>query len=441
MMGCGIDKESPPPLSSTAGKGQLDLSFNSNGYLSINNVAGGNGHDEIHGMAVDNQDRILAVGRSYNGSGNYDMIVLRLDLNGNLDSTFNGNGKLIHNNAAGGNSHDAGYGIVIDSNDDIFITGTSINSSGNYDMVVWKLTSSGSLDTTFNSTGIFVHDDAAGGGLHDQGSGITLDNTGKVVVVGFSDQSPMNRDLAVWKLTPAGSLDTTFDSDGFVTHDGAAGGNNDFGKAVKVNKANKIYVTGGSDSTVNSGDMAVWRFSATGTLDTTFNGSGFFTHNNAAGGSSFDEGSALAIDSSGSIYITGYSRNARGNNDMVIWKITSNGQLDTSFSSNGHVEFDVSKVFGGATNDTGENIMIDSNGKIIVVGSGNEDFCFWRYNTDGTLDTTFDNDGFFSHDSAAGGFGEDSGLAIVKDSLERYYIGGFSENNNGNFDATFWRFR
>lgn len=441
LSACGIDKESPPPLSSTRGTGELDLTFNGNGFLTINNTAGGNGNDEIYALTVDSHDRVIGVGRSFNASGNYDLAVWRLDMNGNLDTSFSGDGKFTHNNAAGGNDDESGYGVVVDANDDIYICGTSLNGSGDYDMVVWKLTSSGNLDSSFNGTGIFVHNNAAGGSLHDQGSGIALDNLGKIVVAGFSDQTPTNRDLAIWKLTTAGVLDTGFDGDGIVTHDGAAGGENDFGEAVAINMANQIFVAGGSESASNSGDMAIWKFSATGNLDTTYNGQGFLTHDNAAGGSGFDAATDLVIDSVGSVYATGYSRNGNGNNDMVIWKTTANGVLDPGFSADGYTHFDVSLVKGGTSNDTGEGIMIDSTGKIVVVGSGRDDFWIWRYSTNGNLDMTFNATGYFSQDSAAGGFAVDSGVAVSKDSLDRFYIGGFSENSAGNFDATFWRFR
>ena len=126
---------------------------------------------------------------------------------------------------------------------------------------------------------------------------------------------------------------------------------------------------------------------------------------------------------------------------MVIWKLANTGSLDTTFSSDGIVTFDVSAITGGATNDTGESIMIDSENRIVISGSGNDDMCVWRYSLDGVLDTDFNTDGFFSHDSAAGGFAIDSGTSVVEDSFNRLYIGGFSENASGDFDATFWRMK
>jgi hypothetical protein len=55
----------------------------------------------------------------------------------------------------------------------------------------------GVLDTTFDSDGIVVHDNAAGGNSHDLGNSIYVDNTGKIYVTGTSYGS--NADMVIWK--------------------------------------------------------------------------------------------------------------------------------------------------------------------------------------------------------------------------------------------------
>ena len=435
LSSCGIDKESPPPLSSVNNSGELDTTFNGNGYLTIDGSAGGSANDEIYDIAVDSQDRIIAVGSSVNGSGDADLAVWRLTASGSLDTSFGSGGVFVHDSAAGGSSTDIGYSVVLDSSDKIYITGTSLNGSANFDMVVWKLTSSGTLDTSFAGTGVFVHNSAAGGNAHDQGTGITLNNNNKIIVTGFSDQTATNRDMAAWQLTTAGVLDTSFSGDGVFIHDSAAGGEDDNGNSVITDSLGNIIIVGRSDSVANLGDMTVWKLSSSGVLDTAFNGSGFFTQNDAAGGSGFDSATDIILDSSGRYYVTGYSRNASGNNDMVLWKLLSTGSLDTTFNAVGFVTYDA----GNNSNDTGEALIVDSEDRIVVSGSGGANLSVWRYNTDGSLDSNFNTDGFFSHDSAAGGFAIDSGTSVVEDSLNRLYFGGFSENASGDLDATFWR--
>lgn len=440
ISGCGIDKEGAPPASSVLSQGELDLSYYDRGFNILNNAAGGNGDDQISQLVQDSNGRLIAVGSSINSSGNLDLAVWRFSEDGVLDSSFSGDGVFTHNNAAGGSGDDAGMSAVVTTNGTIYVTGYSTNGIGNRDMVVWKIKSNGQLDTTFSGTGYLVHNGAAGGNLEDVGQKIAA-VTGGVIVVGYSDQAPGNRDLAVWKVLSNGTLDTTFSGVGFTTHDGAGGGVQEWGNDLAIDLSGNIFVVGQAETAGFSYDMALWKFSRLGVLDTTFKGQGWITHNNAAGGSGIDTGIAMIRNDEGSLFITGYSRNNRGDNDMVLWKYHPNGDLDTSFNGVGFTVFDVASIYGGSSNDMGQSLIIDNEGKIVVAGNGYSDLCIWRYNPDGQLDEDFNVDGFFSHDSAAGGFGFDTGATVIQDSLNRIYVGGSSTNNSGNLDAVLWRFQ
>lgn len=441
LSSCGIDKESPPPQSSVLNAGELDISFFGNGILTINNSAGGNDDDEIFDVTTDSAGRTIAVGRSLSAGADSDLVVYRLTTDGLLDATFSGDGVFVHDNAAGGTGNDVGYDVITGPMNEIYVTGASLNGSGNMDMAVWKITSTGVLDTSFNGSGVFTHDNAAGGNLQDQGNAIKLDSFGNVIVAGYSDQTLTNRDMAVWKIQSNGSLDTSFDGDGYLTSDALGAGADETANDIALDVLNNILVVGTFDAGGSSNDMAVWKFSSTGVLDTSFNGSGTFTHNSAAGGNNFDAANAIVLDNNGNLYITGYSRNLSSNNDMVIWKLLPAGTLDLTFDSDGIALFDVSAIFGGSSNDTGEDIILDSQGRLVIAGTGNDDFCAWRYNADGTIDTNFNTDGFFSNDSAAGGFGIDAGTSVTEDNLNRLYFGGYSRSNSNNFDTAIWRMK
>jgi uncharacterized delta-60 repeat protein len=118
---------------------------------------------------------------------------------GVLDTSFNGTGFVVHNNAAGGNSDDYGNSIYVDNTGKIYVTGSSKNSSGNYDMVIWRYNSNGSLDSSFGNNGIVVHNNAAGGNGSDIGKSIYVDSNGKIYVIGFSWNSSNNYDMVIWK--------------------------------------------------------------------------------------------------------------------------------------------------------------------------------------------------------------------------------------------------
>jgi uncharacterized delta-60 repeat protein len=188
----------------------------------------------------------------------------------------------------------------------------------------------GVLDTSFNGTGIVVHNNAAGGSASDWGNSIYVDSNGKIYVTGYS-WNGSNEDMVIWRYNSSGSLDSSFNptgtTPGIVVHDNAAGSNSedsdDRGNSIYVDSNGKIYVTGYSYNDSND-DMVIWRYNSNGTLDTSFGNNGIVVHHNAAGGNSDDRGNSIYVDSTGKIYVTGYSYND-SNTDMVICRYNSNG--------------------------------------------------------------------------------------------------------------------
>ena len=65
--------------------------------------------------------------------------------------------------------------------------------------------------------------------------------------------------------------------------------------------------------------MTIWRYNSEGTLNTGFNSTGYVVHDSAAGGSGDDSGYGIAVDSSGRILVAGYSYNG-SSDDMAIWR-------------------------------------------------------------------------------------------------------------------------
>lgn len=118
---------------------------------------------------------------------------------GTLDVTFNGKGYFTHDSAAGGNDNDDGQAVAVQSDGKMIVAGYSVNA--NSDMAVWRLNTDGSLDATFGTNGYFTHDNAAGGLTDsDQGYAIALQSDGKILVAGVSANG--FSDMAVWRLWP-----------------------------------------------------------------------------------------------------------------------------------------------------------------------------------------------------------------------------------------------
>jgi uncharacterized delta-60 repeat protein len=188
-------------------------------------------------------------------------------------------------------------------------------------------------------------------------------------------------------LAAPGDLDTTFSGDGKVVTDISAG-SVDWVGAIAIQSNGKILVGGSSND-----DIVVARYNPNGTLDTTFSGDGKQI-TNFGGAESAEE---IAIQSNGKIVVTGTSCLTGGwpdgDCDAVVARYNSGGALDATFNADGKLRTD----FGGGTNGTWGGLSIQSDGKIVVAGymhnGANFDIAAYRYNTNGTLDTTFSGDG------------------------------------------------
>ena len=195
--------------------------------------------------------------------------------------------------------------------------------------------------------------------------------------------------------TGPGDLDTTFGTGGKVTTDF---GGSPVGFSVAIQSDGKIVVAGYSNVGGTFG-FALARYNTNGSLDATFGTGGKVTTN--YGGD--DRGYSLAIQSDGKIVVAGYS-NAGGTFDFALARYNTNGSLDTSFSAGGKVTTD----FGGS-DDLGRSVALQGDGKIVVAGDSNVgstfDFALARYNTNGSLDTSFGAGGKVTTDFGGSGDG------------------------------------
>jgi uncharacterized delta-60 repeat protein len=182
------------------------------------------------------------------------------------------------------------------------------------------------------------------------------------------------------------SLDKYFGNNGEVITDIGSVGS--IGQSIAIQPDDKIIVGGYTSHDGLNYDFALVRYHANGILDHTFGIEGkVFT----PVGRSADFGKAITLQADGKILLGGYSSNGN-NSDFALVRYNSNGCLDFNFGENGKVVTDI-----GGFNDYGKSIAIQSNGKIVVTGesyNGNDyDFATIRYNSDGSLDNTFANNG------------------------------------------------
>ena len=169
---------------------------------------------------------------------------------GDLDTSFAGNGKKTIN--FGG--IDKPHAVLVQPNGRIVVAGGGA-AAGSF--CVARLRSNGLLDTTFGTRGKRAIDF---GGDEESAFGAALQPDGKIVLAGDSDFR-----VAVARLKPNGSLDTTFSGDGKTLFSWGAIGR---ATAVLVLPNGKILVAGFSGP--EGGNIQVARLNANGALDTTF---------------------------------------------------------------------------------------------------------------------------------------------------------------------------
>ena len=465
--------------------GQPDNSFNGNGKQTTDV-----GSDELIGNSAGLQSngKILVAGYTQNGGLN-DFAVVRFNINGTIDNTFNGTGTVTTDF---NNTDDYAGSIAIQSDDKILVAGYSFinyppnitaqhlavaryNSDGsldnsfanggklsgdsaqkytrfnataiqadgkvlaagyawngnNYDFAVIRYTVNGIPDTSFGNNGILLTDF----GSDDEAGSIALQPDGKIIVGGFTGN--VNHQFAVARYTVNGSLDNTFNGNGLQAF---PMGYADIFGAVALQPDGKIVMAGSTYTDVNydSAFFAIARLNNDGSPDNTFGTNGKQL-NQLQSSASFAYSVAIQKDTqivaAGRVIIN-------GQNNFALIRYTKNGSLDTTFSNDG-----MQSSVVGSDAYTGQGVAIEPDGKIVLAGyreslsGGTSSFAMARYNIDGSLDSGFGNSGFQTTDISSN---LDLTNAIAINSDGRIAVGG-SDNNfavvlykiNGTPDSTF----
>ncbi|MEW6027280.1 MAG: delta-60 repeat domain-containing protein [Planctomycetota bacterium] len=281
------------------------------------------------------------------------------------------------------------------------------------------LFSTGVLDASFGNAGVVtttIETDC-------RAYAIARQSDGKIVLAGYAGGLYYNFALA--RYNTDGSLDTTFDTDGVVTATTATYGG--IAKAVAIQTDGKIVVAGNSEEAPGT-NFTLVRYNTNGSLDADFGTGGVITHTIGNGN---EEIRAIAIQTDGKIVAVGWANNPI--DCMAMARYNTNGTLDTGFDSDGIV----TTTFGA--NDSFFGIAIQSDGKIVAsgqsYGGGKFNFAAVRYNTDGSLDNTFDSDGVVTTTIGTNALGK--AMALQPDG--KIVVAGYS-NNGVAFDFTAVRY-
>ncbi len=229
----------------------------------------------------------------------------------------------------------------------------------------------GSLDNSFGVGGLVTTSFTAG---DDVGSGIAVQADGKIVVVGTSDDGSGTLEFAVARFNDDGSPDNTFDVDGRVTLSFTAG--DDVGSGIAVQSDGKIVVVGTTDD-LSTTWLAVARFTVNGSLDPSFGVGGTVLSISSSNGD--DMGSGNAVQSDDRTVVVGSSDDGSGKWRFVVARFNIDASFPDPASDSGKA---ITSFTAG--DDVGSGIAVQSDGRIVVVGtaddgSGDSDFAVARY--------------------------------------------------------------
>ncbi len=273
-----------------------------------------------------------------------------------------------------------------------------VTGSCDIGMILIRFNADGSFDQSFNKNGVVIDNFYT----NDVHSVIAQDN-GKITVIGGSGTGRVQ----LSRYNQDGSVDTSFDNDGRVEM-----GSDIYVESGIVQDDGKIVVVAHSSSK----EPTIMRYNSNGSLDTSFDDDGKIETNN---------GYSVAVQSDGKILV-----GSRSNSNYLLMRYNENGSLDTSFDGDGKVEY------YSANSGYILSIAVQSNGKIIATGGdqyyGNG--TLFRYNSDGSLDTSFSKSGLVGLASV----GRD--VKIQGDGKILVVIGGFTTmryNTDGTLDTSF----
>ena len=394
------------PIEIFAQPGALDLTFGINGIVTTSiDTNSANGYS----VAIQTDGKIVMVGNS-GPTINRDFAIVRYNTNGTLDNSFGNNGIVTTDIGA---ESDEAYDVAIQSDGKILVVGHS--KFGQYnDFSAVRYNTDGSLDSTFSNDGKV----STSLGTYDYAYSVVIQNDGKIILGGTSYDAFTNQFFALVRYNSDGSLDSTFDNDGKVTTlyniygDGA---NN-----LTIQTDGKIVVVGMSRNSLNS-DLAVLRYNSNGSLDPTFDFDGIAT-------TSFSDGNdgalSVAIQNDGKILVAGASSIGNNNFNFAMARYNTNGSLDLTFNNDGIVTTPI----GNSAN--GYSVALQSDGKIILGGFSssvnNSDFTLARYNTNGSLDSNFGNNGIVI--TPIGNFA--LGLSVALENNGKIILAGYSFNGS-----------
>ncbi|HEX2871444.1 MAG TPA: hypothetical protein VHP33_09315 [Polyangiaceae bacterium] len=324
--------------------GDLDTAFGDEGLV-MTQV--GNGSDIARAVAIDEQGRIVVAGTA-DGAHGLDFAVVRYLGNGQLDASFGKDGKAL---VTFGEDSDTAYALALQSDGKIVVGGDSNRGSAQsgLDFALLRLTQDGQPDDSFGEAGLTTLSVAQFGGRDSIYALALQEISGEERIVAAGGEG----DFTLARFRADGRVDTTFGEQGKLS--GVFGSTIGAARALTLTSDNELVAAGHAQH-----DFALVKLSTEGTLVSGFGKGGKLT--TAVSADNWDEAQGVGVQADGKLLVAGwtYEGNSSSGNTALL-RYAADGTLDESFGDAGIV---VTQVAAPTKADQGSALLIQPDERV-----------------------------------------------------------------------------
>ncbi len=316
----------------------LTIKYDANGGTAWTRWLGSESSDnKAKGIAIDRSGNVYVTGNSYDAGTYYDYATIKYNASGDTKWVRYYNGP--------GNEDDVANSLAVDDSGNVFVTGYSKGSVTDYDYTTIKYNANG--DTAW------VQRYDGSGNSDDKASALVLDNLGNVYVTGYSTDSTTYEDYVTIKYDGSGNIVWANRYNGEDDGD-------DNAVALALDNIGNVCVTGTSNA-----DYVTIKYGVSGDLirADVYRGPG----------NSFDYAKVVKVDVSGNVYVAGSGLGMNGTKDYVTIKYNAHG--DTNWVQRYH-------GMGQGDNELSA-LALDDSGNVFVTGTSHYGYATIKYNSNG----------------------------------------------------------
>jgi len=336
-------------------------------------------HDRGYAVATDSEGNIIMAG-SFTGTVDFGGGPLVSNNNSYSDlfiAKFSPTGAHLWSRSVGGFYDDAVYGVAVDANNNVLVTGTF---SGTADFGGGPLTSAGGPDifvAKYSSLGAYFWAERFGNTLSDGGYAIAVDGSGNVLVTGCFQNSIDfgGGSLLAYDASPDAFVVKLSSSGAHLWSKAFGGAYGDYGQGIAVDGSGNVLVTGRFQGSVDFGAGQIFSKGGYDIVIAKYSPSGAYLWSKCLGDTSHDIGYGVAVDVNGDIVVTGrfQGRVDFGGGPLASTSATGPDVFVAKYSATGGNLWSMTL---GAAYGISQNLALDGNGDIVVSGYflGNANF-------------------------------------------------------------------